>query len=384
MRMKTGSILLGVLWLALSGARAPAQDLGTHFRTVKDGIHVYAAKPVDSNCTVILTQEGVVLIDSGHNPPDSHAVMKAVRQLTSQPVRLLINTEPHADHTSGHFVFSPPAIIVAAAGAGDSMRAAENPRRWEPQALGAPGSAEMRAALEGYRLITPHVEYRDKMTLNVGERTFELYYLKNVHSESDTAIWLPKERVLFAAASVSVKRFNNLRPFVSIADTLDAMERYYVLLVDRVKQMVAQGKTLEQIKAELKMPEADDWVGRDRYPNNIEAASCREGELSSRVGGTLNLADLLHGVLNRHPPRLAPQQEQPGADHDRRADQQARRRHVAPDGEAEDDGPHQREVIERHHCRGRRHVQRARPPILRQAVAGAAERHHQRVIPGRH
>jgi cyclase len=299
MRMKTGSVLLAVLWLALSGARTPAQDLGTHFRTVKDGIHVYAAKPIDSNCTVILTQEGVVLIDSGHNPPDSHAVMKAVRQLTSLPVRLLINTEPHADHTSGHFVFSPPAIIVAAAGAGDSMRAAHDPRRWEPQTLGAPSSAEMRAALEGYRLITPHIEYRDKMTLNVGERTFELYYLKNVHSESDTAIWLPKERVLFAAASVSVKRFNNLRPFVSIPDTLaairmmralgpevvipghgapgtvqilDDMERYYTLLVDRAKQMVARGKTLDEIKAELKMPETDDWVGRDRYPNNIEAA----------------------------------------------------------------------------------------------------------------
>ena len=47
MRMKTGSVLLGVLWLALSGARTPAQDLGTHFTTVRDGIHVYAAKPID-------------------------------------------------------------------------------------------------------------------------------------------------------------------------------------------------------------------------------------------------------------------------------------------------------------------------------------------------
>jgi cyclase len=299
MRMKTGSVVLLVLCLVLSVPHASAQDLGPNFRTVKDGIHVYAAKPIDSNCTIILTQEGVVLIDSGHNPPDSHAVMRAVKQLTSQPVRLLINTEPHADHTSGHFVFSPPAIIVAAAGAGESMRAAHDPRRWEPQTLGAPGPAEMRAALEGYRLITPHVEYRDKMTLQVGERTFELYYLKNVHSESDTAIWLPKERVLFTAASVSVKRFNNLRPFVSIPDTLTAIkmmraldpeivipghgapgtvailddtERYYTLLVDRVKQMVAQGKTLDRIKAELKMPEYDDWVGKDRYPNNIEAA----------------------------------------------------------------------------------------------------------------
>jgi cyclase len=296
MKLKTSFALLSLFCLLLLTSASSAQDLGPKFRTVKDGIHVYSGNLIESNCTIILTQEGVVLIDSGHNPPDSHAVMKAVKQLTSLPVRLLINTEPHSDHTTGHFVFSPPAIIVAAAGAGDSMRKAHNPRRWEPQAVGAP---DLRAALEGYRLITPHVEYRDKTTLNVGERTFELFYLKNVHSEADTAIWLPKERVLFAAASVTVKRFGNMRPFVSIPDTLaaikmmkalnpevviaghgppgtvqilDDMERYYDLLLDRVKQMVQQGKTLEQIKQELKMPEVADWLGRDRFPNNIEAA----------------------------------------------------------------------------------------------------------------
>ena len=43
------------------------------------------------------------------------------------------------------------------------------------------------------------------MTINLGERTFELIYLKNVHSEADTAIWLPKERVLFAASAANVR-----------------------------------------------------------------------------------------------------------------------------------------------------------------------------------
>jgi cyclase len=294
MNAKAASVLLAVVGLLLWPAPSPAQELGPHFKKIKDGIHVYAANPQDSNCTIIVTQEGAVLIDSGHNPPDSHAVLKAVKQLTPLPVRFLINTEPHADHTTGHFVFSPPAIIVAAAGAGESMRRAHNPDRFAQQM-----TPELKAALEGYRLVTPHVEYTDRMTLNVGERTFELRYLKNVHSESDSAIWLAKERVLFAAASVSVKRFNNLRPFVSIPDTLAAIrmmraldpevvipghgapgtaqilddtERYYNLLLERVRQMVQQGRTLEQIKAELKMPEFDGWAGKDRFPNNIEAA----------------------------------------------------------------------------------------------------------------
>ena len=65
-------------------------------------------------------------------------------------------------------------------------------------------------------MIAPHVEYRDRMTLNLGERTFELIYLKNVHSEADTAVWLPKERVLSAASAANVRTIINLQPFVRI------------------------------------------------------------------------------------------------------------------------------------------------------------------------
>ena len=296
MKIRTGAVLFCGFYLLLTTSHLSAQDLGPLFKKMKDGIYVYAGKPGESNCTIILTQEGVVLIDSGNNPTDSQAVMKAVKQLTSQPIRFLINTEPHTDHTTGHFVFSPPAIIIAAAGAGESMRQAYNPERMKKMRA-EPG--EVGAAAKDYRLITPHIEYRDQLTLNLGERTFQLFYLKNVHSEADTAIWLPKERVLFTAASVGVKRFNNLRPSVSIPDTLaaikmmkalnpdvvipghgdpgtvkilDDMERYYNSLMDRVKQMAQQGKSLDEIKKELRIPGTEDWEGKDRFPNNMEAA----------------------------------------------------------------------------------------------------------------
>src|SRR5215475_2578303 len=168
-----------------------AQDLGPQIKQIKDGIYVYVGKEFNSNCGIILTQEGVVLIDSGHNPTDSRAIMAAVKKLTPLPVRFLIDTEPHADHTTGHFVFASTATIIAAAGAGESMRNAQrqNPDRVEKLAATSP---EMKAALEGYKFITPQVEYVDRMTLYVGERTLELRYMKGVHSEADTAIFLPK------------------------------------------------------------------------------------------------------------------------------------------------------------------------------------------------
>jgi cyclase len=296
MKVRSALGFLFVSSFLVFSAQISAQELGPQFKKIKDGIYVYTAQLNDSNVTIIETQEGVVLIDTGQTPKDSHIVMAALKKLTSRPVRFIIHTEPHQDHTIGNFVFSPPGIVIAHAGATASMKNADNPENIEKRMAVSP---EMREAYKGYRLVTPNIEYRDKMTLNVGERTLELYYLKNVHSEADTAIWLPKERIVFTAASVTVKRFGNHRPFVSIPDTLSAikmmkalnpelvvpghgtpgtakilddMEQYYNLLLERVGAMAKQGKSLDEIKKELRMPETADWEGKDRFPNNIEAA----------------------------------------------------------------------------------------------------------------
>jgi cyclase len=273
-----------------------AQDLGPNIRKITDGIYVYVGTKLNSNCGIVLTQEGVVLIDSGHNPTDSRAILEAVKKLTPMPVRFLIDTEPHNDHTTGHFVFSPPATVIAHEGATASMKQGYSPERNQKLMAQSP---EMRAAFEGFRLVLPHIEYRDKMTLNVGERTFELLYLKGVHSEADTAVWLPKERVLFSASGIVVNQFNILRPFVTIPDILAAAkmlkglnpehvipghgipgtvkifedtEKYYALLVERVGKMVKDGKSLDEIKKELQMPEYDHWATKERFPTNVEAA----------------------------------------------------------------------------------------------------------------
>jgi len=295
MRFGVSPAVLAAVLAALFTTPAWAQDLGPHFKKLKEGIFVYAQNPADSNATIILTSEGVVLIDSGHRPPDTVALAGALKKLTSLPVRYLINTEPHTDHTTGHWMFSPPAVIIAHAGATESMKQGLNPERVRKIIAEYPDLKEMK----NFRPVTPHIEFRDRMTLQVGDRSFEMRFLKSVHSEADTAIWMPKERIVFAAASVGVKRFSNLRPFVRITDTLDAikmmrgfnpeivvpghgapgtvkilddMEKYYTLLLERVGAMVKQDKSLDGIKKELRMPEADDWQGKDRFPNNIEAA----------------------------------------------------------------------------------------------------------------
>src|SRR5262249_13999828 len=106
--------------LAFAGA-ADAQDLGPNVRKLADGVYAFVGENFNSNAGIVLTQDGVVLIDSGHNPVESRKLMDVVKKLTTMPVRLLIDTEPHPDHTTGHFVFSPPPTILPSACPAHSM-----------------------------------------------------------------------------------------------------------------------------------------------------------------------------------------------------------------------------------------------------------------------
>ena len=283
-RTNTAVLIACLPCLVLFTSPVCAQDLGPNFRKIKDGIYVQSSREVNSTSSIVLTEEGVVIIDTGQTLIDSREVMQAVRKLTNLPVRIVINTEVHPDHTTGNFVFSPPpsSSITSA----HPMPCERLSIRNEPHT--AKQSPEMREAVQGYRLVTPHVEYQNKTTLRVGERTFELIHMRGVHSEADTAVWLPNERVFRGIRSASRidQQHPTIRPdprhargdeddeifesgyrrpwtrFVRHDEDLRRNERYYTLLLERVGTLVRAGRTLEQVKQELRMP--DTPTGRTR------------------------------------------------------------------------------------------------------------------------
>ena len=291
------NFVLSISLVALGvGFAARAQDLGPGFHKIKDGIYTFAPDQATTTCSFVVTEAGVVMIDACNSPVDSRRMAAAIKKVTDKPVMFLIDTETHSDHTANHFIFSPPAMVINAEGATAGMKKEYNPKRAETLAAKSP---EIREALKGEKMIPPHIEYKDRMTINLGERTFELIYLKNVHSLADTAVWMPKERVLFASSAANVRTFLNLRPTVVLPDVIasyklmkslnpevviaghgqptttiifDEYEGFYNLLMKRVGEMAAQGKSLDEIKKELKMPEYADWQGQDRLGVNIDAA----------------------------------------------------------------------------------------------------------------
>ncbi len=299
MKIKSVALLCAACSRLLAPSPAAAQDLGPHFTKIKDGIYVQTAKsalPANSNGSIVVTNQGIVLVDTGQTAIDSREIREATNKLSSQPVRFIIDTETHPDHTYGHFLF-PSAVIINHEGAGDEMRQSFDAKRMADQDKSSP---EMHAALEGFKLIPPQIEYGDKMTLHVGERTLVLYNLGTTHSLANTAVWLPNERVLFAASVAVERQINTIRPHTNIPDMIAMLkmmqalnpevvipghgaptttkmladyQKYLETLLLRVNDLMKQGRSLEQIKAELKMPEYENLeAAKERLPNNIEAA----------------------------------------------------------------------------------------------------------------
>src|SRR5688500_3936476 len=104
--MKPREVFISVVvaHVAFFASAAWAQDLGPHFRKIKEGIYVQSAREVNSTSSIILTDEGVVIVDTGQTPIDSREVMEAVKKLTRLPVRLVLNRIVHHAHTPGNFV----------------------------------------------------------------------------------------------------------------------------------------------------------------------------------------------------------------------------------------------------------------------------------------
>jgi len=98
-------------------AKTSDKDL-FELKQVADGIYAAIAAPtykVNSNAAVILTNDGVVVVDSHSKPSAARALYHEIRGLTKQPVRKVINTHFHWDHWQGNEVYaaeSPSLEII--------------------------------------------------------------------------------------------------------------------------------------------------------------------------------------------------------------------------------------------------------------------------------
>jgi glyoxylase-like metal-dependent hydrolase (beta-lactamase superfamily II) len=122
-----------------------------------------------SNCGYIVTDKGVVVIDTQLVPMFANEMIKEIKAVTDKPIKYVINTHWHTDHTGGNEVFSPEARII-----GHEFTRKIIAKRRKEQEEGKVD--ESLKQLGKFKFTPPNITFNENMTLHIGGKVIELKY----------------------------------------------------------------------------------------------------------------------------------------------------------------------------------------------------------------
>jgi cyclase len=280
----SGLFIPFILLFAPLGAYAMTGDKA-EFQKLADDVYAFVGKLNDANAMAIVTTQGVVVVDTGNNPPETRILQKFVQSVTTQPIRYVVITQNHGDHTGGTPLFSPPATVIVQDKVAKDWAAMKDYqfRSWQKR---FPERAE---ALNGVSPLDTVVSFSDRMKLHVGGKTIELIYIDDQYNPGDVAVWLPDSGIMHAGFVGYIGRHPDIRPDYSHGTTSDMLEQlevlsalepkivvpahgpvgdvtalhgltdYLLLARQKVRAMMQQGLPLEAIEKQFDMHEYKNW-----------------------------------------------------------------------------------------------------------------------------
>ena len=224
----------------------------------------------------VVTSDGVVMIDTPQMPIDAVKWRDIIVEYG--PVRYLINTEPHGDHFTGNHFFE--GTVVAHEGTREAILASSLAPLEERLQQTAPENLPL---LEGFSYRPPTITLSERLTLYVGDHTFQLINHPG-HTPYQVAVYIPEERLVFTSDNI----FYKVHPFLHQAvpyEWLDSLDRLQELgaefmvpghgevctpaYIPEMKTMIQDwiDAVSDAINKGMSLEEAQDNVSLlDRYP----------------------------------------------------------------------------------------------------------------------
>jgi cyclase len=292
--------------------------------TVAEGVYAWIGAGGDSNAGAIDTPDGIIAIDAQQYPRLARQFRAAVEAKTGKPIRLLIDTHCHLDHTAGNVVFADVPILAhdKTLAAMHANLGAKTGAHWvisdyatkikmmfgqnlfELVPVNDPAQAwfRQRISLPDYDTVTiapPTQTFADRFTFHLPGDTMHLDYWGPAHCDGDIVISLKRSKVVFLGDLLFYGRFpwlgdcdlNGLIDRLTRVLTLDItvvipghgmptdlrqVSRFRDMLValrSAVETAIKAGSTEEAAVRAVKLPQyADIPRYADWLPHDVRAA----------------------------------------------------------------------------------------------------------------
>lgn len=289
--------LLALLCGGLPAAAAAQSDVEISVQKIADGLHMLVGR--GGNIAVSTGADGPLLVDDQYAPL-APKIEAAVREIQDAPLRFVLNTHWHGDHTGGNEIFGGKGALIAAH---RNVRARLSAKQIS-SLFGRETPASPHAAL-------PVLTFQHSMTLHWNGEEIELQHAARAHTDGDSIVWFRRAN----AVHLGDLYFNGLWPFIDVdsggsldgviaalGEALARLNRRSAVIpghgpLSNRRELRAYRKMLMEVRARVKRAIAEGA--------NAEALS-RSGvvdDLEERWGGgfldTATFLRILHADLSR-------------------------------------------------------------------------------------
>jgi len=257
-------------------ASPPAPDFSkVEIKTTDLGGNCYMLEGQGGNITVAVAGDGIIMVD-GQYAPLHDKIKAAIEAISKQPVKYLINTHYHADHTGGNELFARDGVTIVSQ---DNVK-----RRLAAGATNGLTGAKTPPAPQG---ALPSDTYTNFSKIRLQGRVADLKHIANAHTDGDTYVWFKTANVLSTGDTFTNGRYPNI-DFANggnIKGMIAATDAY--LKLTNAKSRIVPGHGPIADKAALTEYRAMLVTARDRM-----AALVKQGKSENDVVAAKPFADL--------------------------------------------------------------------------------------------
>ncbi|MFZ5797621.1 MAG: MBL fold metallo-hydrolase [Desulfobulbus sp.] len=219
--MKRLTICLCTLFLlaplALAGP-ATAADSGSipgpGLTRIAENVYAYVdirnSTPQNSfgaNAGIVIGRDGILVVDTLVSAREAKRFIADIRAVSDKPIRYVVNTHYHLDHSFGNGEFAKlGALIIAHANDRKTML-----QNGAAALQGAKDFGLSEADLAGTELAWPVIAFTDRLEIDLGEQMVELIYPGPSHTDGSLLVFLPDQKLLFAGDAL----FTGYHPFLA-------------------------------------------------------------------------------------------------------------------------------------------------------------------------
>lgn len=272
--MRAPLLLLNLLLIAPATLPAQEQDLSrVEIKSAPLGPNLYLLEGSGGNIAALTGTDGVLLVDDEFGPL-AEKIRAALKALGAEkPVRFVVNTHYHYDHTDGNLAFARAGATLIAH---DNLRK----RLTSGGTIGNGGSIskEVKPADPG---ALPTITYERELTVHLGAEQVRVHHYPNAHTDGDSVVFFGAARavhmgdifVRYGFPFIDIKGGGTVGGMIGACEdvlrtvpadtkiipghgelaTVEDLREYVKMLTDtsaRVEKAIAAGKSLQQMKQE--------------------------------------------------------------------------------------------------------------------------------------